>query len=134
MSPSTFTTVRAKFCAGAVPVSSSAADTLIVYRFIERERASHHLTTLCRLLDVSPSGYRTWAGRRPSARAQADAALVATIRAIHAASRGTYGAPRVHAELRSAGQTIGRKRVARLMRSAGMRGLAARRWKKTTSL
>ena len=55
----------------------------MVYRFVERERASHHLTTLCRVLGVSPSGYRRWADRRPSARAAADAGLLDKIRSIH---------------------------------------------------
>jgi len=98
-----------------------------VFRFIERERANHHLTRLCRLLGVSPSGYRGWAGRRPSARAAADATLLKTIRAIHRASRRTYGAPRVEAELRAGGIAVGRKRVARLMRVAGLVGVHRRR-------
>jgi putative transposase len=98
-----------------------------VYRFVERERARHPLRTLCRLLGVSPSGYRVWAGHRPSARARADAALLDTIRAIHQRSRGTYGAPRVEAELRAGGIAVGRKRVARLMRAAGLVGVHRRR-------
>jgi putative transposase len=98
-----------------------------VYRFVERERARHHLTTLCRLLGVSPSGYRAWAHRRGSPRAYADAGLLETIRAIHDASRRTYGAPRVQAQLRAAGITVGRKRVARLMRQAGLVGVHRRR-------
>jgi putative transposase len=98
-----------------------------VFRFIERERANHHLTRLCRLLGVSPSGYRGWAGRRPSARAAADATLLETIRAIHRASRRTYGAPRVEAELRARGIAVGRKRVARLMQVAGLMGVHRRR-------
>ena len=73
----------------------------------------------CRVLGVSRSGYYEWAGREPSARAVADQALVETISKVHAASRATYGAPRVHAELRlGLGLACGRKRVARLMRAA----------------
>jgi putative transposase len=98
-----------------------------VYRFVERERADHHLTTLCRLLGVSPSGYHAWANRRPAARAAADAVLLETIHAIHRASRRTYGAPRVHAQLRTSGIAVGRKRVARLMREAGLVGVHRRR-------
>lgn len=98
-----------------------------VYRFVERERARHPLRTLCRVLGVSPSGYRTWVDRRPSARASADAALIETIRAIHGVSRGTYGAPRIHAELRTRGIAVGRKRVARLMRGAALVGVHRRR-------
>jgi len=98
-----------------------------VYRFVEREKAAHHLTTLCRVLGVSPGGYRAWSERSPSARATADAILLEAIRAIHARSRGTYGAPRVHAELRATGRSVGRKRVARLMRAAGLVGVHRRR-------
>jgi len=90
---------------------------------VEREKARHAVVTLCRVLSVSPSGYWAWrprgrAGR--SSRAQADEHLVEQIRLIHQASRGTYGVPRVHAELASAGTHCGRKRVARLMRVAGL--------------
>jgi putative transposase len=101
-----------------------------VYRFIERERASHHLATMCRVLKVSVSGYRVWANRRPSSRSITDAALTERIRAIHAASRGTYGAPRVHAELQAEGTRVSRKRVARLMRSARLTGVHRRRWRR----
>ncbi len=81
-----------------------------------------------RVLKVSTSGYYDWLGRPPSARAQADAVLVETIRAVHYESRGTYGAPRVHAELRlGMGMRLGRKRVARLMREAGIQGVCHRR-------
>ena len=100
---------------------------MTVYRFVEREKAAHHLTTLCRVLGVSPGGYRAWSERSPSARATADAILLEAIRAIHARSRGTYGAPRVHAELRATGRSVGRKRVARLMRAAGLVGVHRRR-------
>jgi putative transposase len=87
----------------------------------------------CRLLGVSTSGYYEWRGRAPSARACADAELTAVIGEIHAASRGTYGAPRVHAELRlGLGVRIGRKRVARLMRAGGLCGIYRRRTRGTT--
>ncbi len=98
-----------------------------MFRFVERERASYPVTTLCRVLSVSPSGFWAWRGRRQSARATADAGLAERIRAIHRASRGTYGAPRVHAELSAAGVHCGRKRVARLMRLAGLTGVHRRR-------
>ena len=105
---------------------------MTVYRFVERERAAHHLTTLCRVLGVSPGGYRAWSDRSPSARVTADAALSELIRAIHARSRGTYGAPRIHAQLRADGRSVGRKRVARLMRSAGLVGVHRRRRTRST--
>lgn len=104
-----------------------------MYRFVERERASHQLTTLCRLLGVSPSAYRAWSGRRPSARTRADALLLETIGAIWRASRQTYGAPRIHAELRRSGIAVGRKRVARLMRETGLVGVHRRRRAKVSS-
>ena len=97
------------------------------YEFVEREKASHPVVTLCHVLGVSPSGYWAWRKRVPSARAQADAALSEQVRAIHQASRGTYGVPRVHAELVARGARCGHKRVARLMRQAGLVGCHRRR-------
>jgi len=82
---------------------------------------------MCRLLGVSPSGYYAWHRRPPSAQAVADAALTARIRTIHEHSRGTYGAPRVRAELAAAGHSASRKRVARLMQGAGLVGVSRRR-------
>jgi putative transposase len=82
----------------------------------------------CRVLGVSPSGFYDWRNRPPSARAVADAELTDTIRAIHTASRGTYGSPRVHAELRlGLDMRCGRKRVERLMRNAGICGVHRRK-------
>jgi len=87
---------------------------------------------MCRVLGVSPSGYYAWRTRPPSARAQADQRLLTRIRAIHAQSRGTYGAPRIHAELREMGVRCARKRAARLMRQAGLQGAHRRRRLRTT--
>jgi transposase InsO family protein len=85
----------------------------------------------CRMLGVSASGYYEWCGRPPSQRAVADETLSAQIREIHACSRGTYGVPRVHAELRlGRGVRCGRKRVARLMRAARLCGIYRRRAKR----
>jgi len=82
----------------------------------------------CRVLHLSRSGYYQALGRAPSSRALADAALTLTITDIHLLSRGSYGAPRVHAELRRGlGLACGRKRVARLMRLAGLQGICHRR-------
>jgi putative transposase len=103
-----------------------------VFRFVERERASFPVATMCRVLGVSPSGYWAWSKRPPSARARDDAELTATIRTIHEDSRGTYGVPRVHAELRDTGTSCSRKRVARLMRVAGLEGVHRRRTTRTT--
>jgi len=103
------------------------------FRLIEAGQADHSVVRMCRLLGVSPSGYYAWRKRPPAARARADADLTATIRAIHTGSRGTYGAPRVHAELADAhGGRCGRKRVARLMRADGLAGVCRRRTTRTT--
>jgi putative transposase len=88
--------------------------------------------TMCRVLEVSPSGYYAWCKRSPSARAQADAKLTSRMNAIHERSRGTYGAPRIHAELEAEGIQVGRKRVARLMRAVGLAGVSRRKWITTT--
>jgi len=98
-----------------------------VYRFVAREKASHHVTSLCRVLGVSRAGFLAWASRGPSARAAADVRLLGTIREVHRASRATYGVPRVHAELAERGIRVGRKRIARLMRQAGLVGVHRRR-------
>ena len=90
-------------------------------------QAKYPVRLMCRLLGVSPSGYYAWSHRKSSQPKQADAALLKRIKAIHERSRGTYGAPRVHAELRACGELVSRKRVARLMREAGLRGASRRR-------
>jgi putative transposase len=87
---------------------------------------------LCRVLCVSRAGYYDWHGRGPSARAQADAVLLAEIREIHAGSRKTYGSPRVHAALRARGHCCSRKRVARLLRAEGLTGRRQPRYVVTT--
>ena len=87
---------------------------------------------MCRVLDVSTSGYYAWRKRPASARAQADQRLLRQIRTAHEASRGTYGVPRIHAELRASGVQVSRKRVARLMRAAGVAGVSRRRFTTTT--
>jgi putative transposase len=92
------------------------------YRLIEAEKARHSVPLLCRLLGVSRSGYYAWRRRPPSERARFDAVLSEKIETIHRNSRATYGAPRVHAELRAIGIRCSRKRVARLMRRAKLRG------------
>ena len=102
------------------------------FRFVSDHQADYPIATMCRLLGVSSSGYYAWVKRRPSQRSETDAALIAEIRAAHAASRGTYGAPRIHAELAAKGIHIGRKRVARLMTQAGLAGVSRRRFVTTT--
>lgn len=95
-------------------------------------QAEHRVATMCRVLGVSTSGYYAWRSRPPSGRAGEDAVLRQQIEVIHAVSRGTYGAPRVHAELAAQERHVGRKRVARLMRAAGLQGVSPRKWVTTT--
>ena len=95
-------------------------------------QADYPIASMCRLLGVSSSGYYAWMKRRPSRRAETDAALIGEIRAAHAASRGTYGAPRIHAELTAKGMRVGRKRVARLMSQTGLAGVSRRKFVVTT--
>src|SRR5213592_3646777 len=82
---------------------------------------------MCRVLGVSPSGYYAWRKRPLSTRARTGVELTAHIDAIHRMSRGTYGAPRIHAELAARGFPVGCKRVARLMRNAGVQGVSRRK-------
>lgn len=95
-------------------------------------QAQYRVQTMCRLLGVSPSGFYAWSSRPRSKRAQADEVLLVAIRSIHQRSRGTYGAPRVHAELAAEGTHVSRKRVARLMREAQLEGASRRRRFSTT--
>ncbi len=88
---------------------------------------------MCRALGVTESGYYAWRVRPPSKHAREDADLLDEIRAIYERSRGTYGVPRIHAELADMGIHVGRKRVARLMRQAGMVGASRRKWITTTT-
>jgi putative transposase len=98
------------------------------FECVERLKAHYPVHRLCRALGVSPSGYWAWRRRTPSRRALANAALQQRIVAIHSASRATYGAPRIHAELGAQGMRCSRKRVARLMRLAGVAGCHRRRF------
>jgi putative transposase len=102
------------------------------FRFVEQEKARYPVRILCRAVGVSPSGYYAWRSRGPSVRERSDAALTAEIRRSHARSRGTYGVPRVHADLAEAGHHVSRKRVARLMARDHLAGVHRRRFVRTT--
>jgi putative transposase len=103
------------------------------YRYIVEEKATYPVRLLCRTLDVSASGFYAWWRREPSDREREDRVLLGWIRAIHGRSLGTYGAPRVHAELQHGqGVRIGRKRVERLMRAEGLSGRHLRRRRSLT--
>jgi putative transposase len=100
--------------------------------FIAAEKAWAPVTALCRVLGVSRSGFYAWEERPASERSMDDDKLAIQIAAIHKASGGTYGSPRVHAELQAKGVAVSRKRVARLMTHLGLEGPRKRRFKATT--
>ena len=95
-------------------------------------QAEYPIATMCRVLGVSTSGYYAWLKRSPSQRERTDAELLGQIRRFHERSDGTYGVPRIYEDLVEEGVRIGRKRIARLMRQAGLRGVCRRRWTTTT--
>ena len=103
-----------------------------IFEFIAQNQAAHRVVTMCRLLGVSKSGFYAWRDRPPSPRAVEDAALSERIAEIHRDNRGVYGRPRIHAELAAAGVHVGGKRVARLMRRAGICGVSRRKKWRTT--
>lgn len=102
------------------------------FAFIDAEKANFPVSFMCRELRVSRSGYYAWLAREPSKRSREEAELVGEIEAVHAASRGTYGSPRVHKALRSKGRPISRKRVARIMRKSGLAARGRRAFRRTT--
>jgi putative transposase len=102
------------------------------FSFIATEKAWYPVTLMCRVLHVSRSGYYAWCKRPAAERSREDQRLTLEVAAIHAESRGRYGSPRVHAELQQRGHRIARKRVARLMRTAGLRARMRRRFRCTT--
>src|SRR5487761_2509968 len=112
--------------------SGDRGDAVAAFAFVRANQAMHGIATMCRVLGVSPGGYYARQKRPPSARAQADAELSTRIVEIHRRSRATYGAPRIHVELKEQGLRVGRKRVARLMRTARLKGVSRRRWVTTT--
>ena len=109
----------------------SAGRVRSTYEFIKAQRRQFSVQMLCRVLDVAPSGYYEWLKQPLSKRAQEDARLLRLIQASFTASQGVYGAPRVFLDLREAGETCSKHRVARLMRENKLRalhGYRMRRW------
>ena len=104
------------------------------FRFIRVEKVWYPITVLCRVLRVSRAWYYAWSRRGPSAHARGDAALTEQIREVHTRSRRTYGSPRTQASLAVLGRKVGRKRVARLMREAGLQGRTRRRLRPRTTV
>ncbi len=102
------------------------------YACIDRRRSDYPVRLMCQALQVSASGYYAWRVRPESRRSQVDRQLTQVIRAVHAESEGTYGSPRIHAELNEEGIRCGRAKVARLMRKTGLKGCPKRRFKVTT--
>jgi transposase InsO family protein len=102
------------------------------FAFIAREKAMFPIDLLCLVLGVSRAGFYAWQGRPVAARRREDQRLAVHVAAAHTASRGRYGSPRVHQELRAQGHPVGRHRVARLMREQGLRARPKRRFQRTT--
>ncbi len=102
------------------------------YACIAEHDGAFPVVLMCRVLAVSRAGYYAWRRRPPSPRAQTDTQLRVAIRAIHAATHGRYGRPRIHRELRAQAWRCSPKRVARLMRLEGLRGKRGRRYRTTT--
>jgi len=101
-------------------------------RLIAAEKADIPVARACRFLEVSESGYYAWASRGPSRRQREDMALLAYVREAFSLSHGTYGSPRMTFELREQGLSVGRRRVARLMRENGIKARQPRRYRRTT--
>ena len=101
------------------------------YSCIDRRRITFPVRLMCRSLSVSASGYYAWRVRAESERCRYDRELTRVIRRIHAESDGTYGSPRIHAELKAEGFSCGRVKVARLMHKAGLKGCPKRRFRVT---
>lgn len=100
---------------------------------MKAHQAEHSVVRMCDVLELSRSGYYAWLRRGPSRHQRRDEELLSLIRAEHLASKGIYGAPRIHAMLERRGEQVSRKRVARLMRQAGLCGVTRRkRWRTTT--
>ena len=102
------------------------------YRFIRTHRSDYKVTTMCRVLEVSTSGFYDWLNRPPSHRAQENERLTASIRQFHQASRRTYGSPRIFRDLRASGERCGIHRVARLMQRYRIQAKMTRRFVVTT--
>jgi putative transposase len=105
----------------------------MIFGFIAAKKAEHSISIMCRVLEVSRSGFHAWARRSPSPRAVKDARLTDRIKELFKLRRDVYGSPRIWSDLvLDDGEQIGRKRVERLMRQAGLSALMEKKWKSTT--
>ncbi len=102
------------------------------FAFVHAEKANWPVRPMCRVLEVSPAGYYAWRARPESKRTRRDRQLGVEVEESFERSRRTYGSPRIHADLRTRGVKVSRKRVARLMKEKGIRGMVRRRYVKTT--
>lgn len=102
------------------------------FQFIESLREAFPVTRMCRVLNVSRSGYYAWCQRRPSRREMANRELLEKVKAVHAESHGIYGSPRVYEELKAQGVACSENRVARLMRQHDLQGRQVKAYKVTT--
>ncbi len=103
------------------------------FAFIQAEKATWPVVTMCRALRVSPAGFYAWRRRPEPPRAREDRRLAVLVREAHERGRKAYGSPRVHADLKLRGVDVGRKRVMRLMRQQGLKGRRRRRFVRTTN-
>ena len=97
------------------------------FDFVKTNQADFPVRAMCRVLDLSPSGYYAWLDRVPSARARRDEELTERIEAVWSENRRVYGRPRIYADLKEGGERVGEKRVGRLMKQAGIVGASRRR-------
>ena len=104
----------------------------MIYRFIFEHRRTFPITVMCRVLEVSESGYAVWRSRGESRHRQEDQCLTETIKTIHVQSRGTYGTPRVQAELQAQDKRVSRARIRRLMKASGLKVRQKRKFRNTT--
>src|SRR5215468_6072404 len=118
---------------GNMAKSQSARNVCRSYQFIQAHQDQYAVKTMCRLLNVTRSGYYDWLKEPISNRAQEDARLLRLIRASVIASHGIYGAPRVFLDLREAGETCSKHRVARLMRENGLRAIHGYRTRRSAA-
>jgi putative transposase len=102
------------------------------YACIARHRGEYPVRLMCGVLEVGTAGFYAWSKRSPCERAIADERLMLNVRISHLRSKGTYGAPRIHQDLRAEGTRVGKKRVARLMKRDGLQARRPRRWTRTT--
>ena len=103
------------------------------FRFISAHRETFKVGRMCKLLNVSRSGYHAWIKRPESRRSRENRALEAKIRVLHAASHGIYGAPMIHQDLTDEGIRCSKNRVGRIMRKAGIQSRTKKKFKATTN-